>query len=279
MSTRSFINHTPSVFAGQHRLQPNRPLRISVPSQQPPRLSFIDLGSPFCGSTAFRASFFARNGSRRSSTSSSAPSTQEHTSASGFVDFDSDSSDEDYDEWEYENHAQYVTIPFDSPFYRDDALQTSSSHYSSFSQMSFACGAMDTDHSDIDRAAQTFHDELARMAPGLDKRKFDWDCLKSEMGSQLVEAPLRLFEDDFYGSLTGDTLGVQARILVPETVAESESDEDSDDDGELCSCFETDSEDDSEPTTPRPIRSGSDGRVRPLARSFSFRDLFGRKRG
>ncbi|KAL0065570.1 hypothetical protein AAF712_007481 [Marasmius tenuissimus] len=197
----------------------------------------VDLHTPFRGSSLLRRSFSqsTRRSTQRSTTSSFVASP---LFASRF--YDSDSFDEDSSEWDNEDHAQYLIIPSHSPFFTPPQPFHSSPYgLGQSSQMAFSCDSLNDGGSDIDRAAQIFHDELARMAPGLEDRKIDPGCLK-EMGAELVVSPLRLFEEYFYDSLSGQDPVSSAVVTATENPVEEEADSEDDDDGEL---YCTDSED------------------------------------
>ncbi|KAK1217010.1 hypothetical protein PQX77_020360 [Marasmius sp. AFHP31] len=225
MSSHSFNPSTPFASAGQ---QPHRYLTITIPDES--RLD-VDLHTPFRGSSLLRRSFSQsiRGSTRRSTTSSLVGSP---LFASAF--YDSDSFDEDSVEWDNEDHAQYLIIPSHSPFFTPPQPSDSLPYVlGQSSQLAFSCDSLNDGDSDIDRAAQIFHDELARMAPGLEDRKIDPGCLK-EMGAELVVSPLRLFEEYFYDSLSGQDPVSSAVVATTENPAEEETDsEDDDDDGEL----------------------------------------------
>ncbi|KAG7091298.1 hypothetical protein E1B28_010344 [Marasmius oreades] len=198
----SSSNDTLFPIACQRRLQPTRPLTITVPVQD--RL-YVDLGPSFRGADLLRRSY-TRSSHRR---------IMSPPVGSQFFDSDSDGTD---DEWDTEDEAQYLTIPPDSLFYHHPTAWLLSSPVPGSSEgnfVSFACDAMSDEEEDIDRAAQMFHDELTRFAPGLGETKFDQDCLK-ELGSELITSPLRLFEDTFFQTLRKRDNSALPPVLAPE---------------------------------------------------------------
>ncbi|KAF9262675.1 hypothetical protein L218DRAFT_1077875 [Marasmius fiardii PR-910] len=209
---RSFTRDALFPTAGRRQgLRPALPLTITIPAQDRVEVDLVSSGADHLrysnARSARRAHFVSQ-----------------------FHDTDTEETD---DEWD--NHAQYLSI---SPLYQHPPARPTSPSFDSDEAhlLSFSCDAVDDD---IDAVAQRFHDELGRLAYGLGE--LDLDCLK-ELGSELVNSPIRLFQDTFFQTMRRRVNSALPPVMAPENIPTSEESDNSDDDnGEL---YFGDSEDD-----------------------------------
>ncbi|EEB92858.1 hypothetical protein MPER_08570, partial [Moniliophthora perniciosa FA553] len=226
-STLSMVAGQQDSFPTTSRKASNRRgLSISIPIDPVLTPLELNLGTPFIGNDLIRPYIWSPTSKRFSTLWSISLSC--NSEAAPTISNANRSEDEDN-----EDDTQYITIYCDDPFYDlplhyfySEGHSETESDTETFSplSLSFSCNALsDEEHG---QAASELHEELARIAPGLDYSELDPDCFRAIESDLLLVSPMDLFEDVFLKSLKRSSFTELHPILVPENSSSEESDDD-----------------------------------------------------